>query len=42
MAQYDIYKNTNKNTKETFPYLVDIQNQIIADLATRLVIPLGS
>lgn len=41
MPQFDVYKNNNKNTKTDFPYLVDIQHQIISDLATRLVIPMG-
>jgi toxin CcdB len=41
MPQFDVYKNNNKNTKNAFPYLVDIQHQIISDLATRLVIPMG-
>lgn len=41
MAQFDIYKNPNARTKKQFPYLVDIQNEVIADLDTRIVMPLG-
>jgi toxin CcdB len=41
MSQFDVYKNNNKKTNRAFPYLVDIQHQIISDLATRLVIPMG-
>jgi len=41
MAQFDVYKNPNSRTRKQFPYLVDIQNAIISDIATRVVIPLG-
>lgn len=40
MAQFDIYKNIGKN-QEQVPYLLDIQNDILRDLNTRVVIPLG-
>ena len=41
MAQFGVYQNPSKNTRSTFPYLVDIQNPAISDIATRIVIPLG-
>ena len=41
MAQFDVYKNLNKNTQKAFPYMVDIQNSIVSDISTRIVIPLG-
>ena len=41
MPQFDVYINPSKNTRGAFPYLVDIQNPVIADIATRMVIPLG-
>lgn len=41
MAQFDVYLNRNPRTKKYFPYLVDIQNPAINDIATRIVIPLG-
>lgn len=41
MSQFDVYANPSKKTKKLFPYLVDIQNQIISELATRIVVPLG-
>ena len=28
-------------TQEAYPYIVDIQNSLISDIATRIVIPLG-
>ncbi|WP_343550943.1 CcdB family protein [Pantoea sp.] len=36
--QYVIYRNTNKNSD--YPYLVDVQSEIIGDLKSRIVIPL--
>ncbi|MGB1110466.1 MAG: CcdB family protein [Gammaproteobacteria bacterium] len=41
MAQFDVYRNRNAATKKLYPYLVDIQNPFLNDLATRIVIPLG-
>jgi len=41
MAQFDVYKNPSSSTKKLYPYLVDIQNPLISEIATRIVIPLG-
>ncbi|SOB77211.1 toxin CcdB [Marinobacter sp. LV10R510-11A] len=41
MAQFDVYPNPSKTSKSFYPYLVDIQSQDLADLTTRIVIPLG-
>lgn len=41
MAQFDVYINPSRNTRTAFPYIVDIQNSVISDIATRIVIPLG-
>ena len=40
MAQFDVYKNENKLTNEKVPYLLDIQNDILDSINTRVVIPL--
>lgn len=40
MAQFDIYKNPNKD-KRIYPFVIDIQHSILSDLNSRLVIPLG-
>jgi toxin CcdB len=40
MAQFTVYVNLNQNTKDHYPYLVDIQNELLESLDTRLVIPL--
>lgn len=41
MAQFDVYKNPSNTTQKAYPFIVDIQNALISDLATRMVIPLG-
>jgi len=41
MAQFDIYRNPNKQSVDTFPYLLDIQNDILSSLKTRVVVPLA-
>ena len=41
MAQFDLYKNPSRSTRATFPYILDVQNPVVSDIATRIVIPLG-
>ena len=41
MQQFDVYSNPSHTTHEAYPYLVDIQNPTISEIATRIVIPLG-
>lgn len=40
MAQFTVYANLNKKTKTTYPYLLDVQNDLFEGLKTRVVIPL--
>jgi len=40
MAQFDVYKNENNLTNQRVPYLLDVQNDILKSLKTRIVIPL--
>ena len=40
MAQFDVYKNLNPNSNETIPYILDIQNDILKSLSSRVVVPL--
>ena len=42
MAQFTVYENINEATKDSVPYLVDVQNEILSDLNTRVVIPMCS
>lgn len=40
MAQFDVYENTNPETKESIPYLLDVQSDLLDNLTTRVVVPL--
>jgi toxin CcdB len=40
MPQFLVYKNKNPKTRSTYPYLVDIQSDLLNDLGTRVVVPL--
>jgi toxin CcdB len=40
MSQFQLYRNTNKATQKNFPYLLDIQSDLLSDLRTTVVIPL--
>ena len=39
MAQFSLYKNQDKRSKDSYPYFVDVQNSLFSDLNSRLVIP---
>ena len=40
MAQFSVYRNKNPRTKATFPFLVDVQSDLLEPLGTRVVVPL--
>ena len=40
MAQFSVYRNKSARTKATFPYLVDVQSDLLEPLNTRVVIPM--
>ena len=40
MAQFTVYRNKNARTKAIFPFLVDVQSNLLEELQTRVVIPL--
>lgn len=39
MAQFDVYENLNDKSRQNIPYLLDIQNDVLKNLSTRVVIP---
>jgi toxin CcdB len=41
MPQFDVYRNENPGTCEEFPFLVDVQAELLEELATRVVVPLA-
>lgn len=40
MAQFYAYKNPNPATRAQYPYLLDIQSDLLSELRTTVVIPL--
>lgn len=41
MAQFTLYENNDSSSKKAYPYLVDVQNALLSDLNSRVVIPLS-
>ena len=39
--QLDVFKNDNPGSRERFPYLLDVQADLLQDLETRVVVPLA-
>ena len=40
MAQFNVYRNLNTASKKVTPYLLDVQSNLLSDLATRVVVPM--
>ena len=40
MPQFAVHQNTNAVTKAAVPFLLDVQSDLIAELGTRVVVPL--
>jgi toxin CcdB len=40
MGQFSVHRNPNPETKTGIPYLLDVQSNLLADLGTRVVVPL--
>ena len=40
MPQFTVYRNKSQRTKATFPFLVDVQSDLLDQLHTRVVVPL--
>jgi toxin CcdB len=40
MAQFTVCRNKNPQTSSAVPFLLDIQNDLLTDLETRVVVPL--
>ena len=41
MAQFHVYENPNKASRKTYPYLLDVQSNLLSELRTTVVIPLS-
>ena len=40
MPQFTVYRNPNPETNAAYPLLLDVQNDLIVDLNSRVVVPL--
>ena len=40
MPQFSVHRNKNQKTRSKYPYLVDIQSDLLSDVGTRVVVPL--
>ena len=41
MSQFMVYRNSNPNSSKAYPYLIDVQSNLLESFDTRLVIPLS-
>lgn len=41
MAQFHVHRNLDRASRERFPFLLDVQSDLLESLATRVVVPLG-
>lgn len=41
MAQFHVYRNLDRSSRQRFPFLLDVQSDLLESLATRVVVPLG-
>lgn len=39
--QFDVYENENAATRKEFPYLLDVQSDLLEALESRVVVPLA-
>ncbi len=41
MPQFAVYRNPNPETTADYPLLLDVQSDLIAELGTRVVVPIS-
>jgi toxin CcdB len=39
--QFDVYPNPSPRMRELYPFVVDVQSELLSRLATRMVVPLA-
>ena len=39
--QFDVYDNPSPRMRDIYPYVVDVQSDLLSSLATRMVVPLA-
>lgn len=41
MSQYTVYRNTSPNSREQYPYFIGIQNELLSDIDSRVIMPIS-
>ncbi|HET7371427.1 MAG TPA: CcdB family protein [Gammaproteobacteria bacterium] len=41
MGQFAVHKNKNPKTCKQYPFLLDVQSDLLSDLQTRVIVPLA-
>jgi toxin CcdB len=41
VAQFDVYENQEPESKESIPFLLDVQHELHRNLSTRTVVPIS-
>lgn len=39
--QFDVFENPSPRMRDVYPYVVDVQSDLLSSLATRMVVPLS-
>lgn len=39
--QFDVFENPSPRMRDVYPYVVDVQSDLLSSLATRMVVPLA-
>lgn len=40
MSQYTVYRNTSPKSREQYPYFINIQNELLSDIDSRIIMPI--
>ncbi|MEQ4924904.1 CcdB family protein [Proteus hauseri] len=41
MSQYTVYRNKSLKSRERYPYIIDIQNDLLGDFDSRIIMPIA-
>ncbi len=40
--QFDVFENPSPRMRDVYPYVVDVQSDLLSSLATRMVVPMAT
>ncbi len=41
MSQFSVYKNKSEKSNRIYPYIIDVQSDLLSDFQTRVVMPIA-